>query len=366
VRLNALESALARPDSRHQLEDLVLALARVATAEAESAAVRAALAARIEAKEAADRAVAELQHAIETERASARTARMELAEAQSALEHERGELARVDRDLTAERERSTALEAALRQEHESATEERDTAARFWETISTLREQLTTAQRAVEAARAEDEDTHRSAIGDAERRSAELAAQLEAAQQKIVAAEARADAAVADRDQLAAAQEGALAASEADAQNVRLLKAALERIRVLELELAERAPTPVEEVDLAALARQEPTRLEHSGERAQRFAFPARTKIRIDHEDGQLVDLSLTGAQLICKTSPEVGRIVVVTLPSDVAPCFGQGRLLWARREPTPSGRPQRYRAGLVFTDIDQAAIDAFIKNHSLA
>ncbi len=104
----------------------------------------------------------------------------------------------------------------------------------------------------------------------------------------------------------------------------------------------------------------------AGQHAQRFAFRPSAKILIDREEAQLVDLSLTGAQFIARTSPEVGRVVLVTLPSDAAPCFGQGRLLWARREPAPAGRPQRYRVGLMFTEVDQSAVDAFIKHHAKA
>ena len=106
--------------------------------------------------------------------------------------------------------------------------------------------------------------------------------------------------------------------------------------------------------------------ELTGQKARRYAFPASTNIRIDRESGQLVDLSVTGAQVICKTSPEVGRLVKLTLLSDEVPCFAEGRLLWARREQTAKGRPFRYRVGLVFTSVDEAQIEAFIKAHSVS
>ena len=97
--------------------------------------------------------------------------------------------------------------------------------------------------------------------------------------------------------------------------------------------------------------------------AKRHKFRA-TKVQIDREPGLLVDLSITGAQVICATSPEVGRIVTLTLLSDETPCFCQGRLLWARREQTAKGRPFRYPAGIVFTAVDEAAIEAFINRHA--
>jgi hypothetical protein len=181
------------------------------------------------------------------------------------------------------------------------------------------------------------------------------------------AEARADAAVRERDALAAELETARGAgSERDSRRARLLKAASERIRALELLLAERDHLSGDEVDLRSAAQSEAAPLRRVGDSARRYAFPPKTKIHVDREVAELVDLSITGAQLVCATSPEVGRIALVTLPSEVAPCFGQARLLWARREPAPKGRPQRYRVGLMFTDVDQTAIEGFINAHSIA
>jgi hypothetical protein len=145
-----------------------------------------------------------------------------------------------------------------------------------------------------------------------------------------------------------------------------LEAAFERIRALELDLFQRDRGPRDrDVDLVPLldtTASPPS--EQAGKSAKRYAFPASTNIRIDREAGLLVDLSVTGAQVICKTSPEVGRVVTLTLPSDVAPCFGEGRLLWARREQTAKGRPFRYRVGLVFTAVNEAEIEAYIKEHA--
>ena len=87
-------------------------------------------------------------------------------------------------------------------------------------------------------------------------------------------------------------------------------------------------------------------------------------MKIDREGGLLVDLSVSGAQVICATAPEVGRVVTLTLLSDEAPCFCQGRILWARREQSGKGRPYRYPVGIAFTAIDDAAIRAFIARYA--
>jgi hypothetical protein len=184
------------------------------------------------------------------------------------------------------------------------------------------------------------------------------------------AEARADAATRERDELAARLEAAsqsLPPAAADPEVTQQLAAATERIRALELQLFERDKGPKDrDIDLGAmLEAPSPSPSPEAGKSAKRYEFPARTKIQIDRQPAVLVDLSVSGAQVICANSPEVGRIVTVSLLSDEAPCFCQGRLLWARREQSAKGRPFRYRVGLMFTDIDEAAVEAFIARHAL-
>lgn len=182
------------------------------------------------------------------------------------------------------------------------------------------------------------------------------------------ADARAEAAGKERDALAVELSAAQQTTKPDAIVARRLESANERIRVLELMLRERDKAPSDaDVDLASALEATPSvPSEQSGQRAKRYAFSPKTAVHIDRDKGVLVDLSVTGAQVICGTSPEVGRIVTVTLASDEAPCFCQGRLLWARREQPSKSQPLRYRVGLVFTAVDEAAIQAFIAQHSIA
>ena len=89
-------------------------------------------------------------------------------------------------------------------------------------------------------------------------------------------------------------------------------------------------------------------------------------MQVDRDPALLVDLSVTGAQVIFAAPPEVGRIVTVALLSDETPSFCQGRLIWARREQTAKGRPFRYPTGIAFTAIDDAAIQAYITRHAVS
>ena len=279
---------------------------------------------------------------------------------------------------------------------EGASAERDarTAA-----LEAAQQQATAAQAAmaaVDAERATAERNWRDAEARAEEASAErdeLMALLEAAKKSVQGmqaavderlatietkrlskvkaweeAEARARAASRERDALAAELDAVRQTmSEANPEIARRLASANEEIRVLKLQLLESEGPGDPGVDLgSALDTTASPPSDQAGQRARRYAFPARTKVHLGHEAGVLVDLSVTGAQVILATSPEVGRIVTVTMPSDEAPCFCQGRLLWARREKPLKGRPLQYRVGLVFTAGDEAAIHAFIRRHSVS
>ena len=147
-----------------------------------------------------------------------------------------------------------------------------------------------------------------------------------------------------------------------------LEVALERIHLLEVELFARDRGPRDaDVELnPLLPPAPPSSIERAGTPAKRHIFKPLKRVQVDKVPALLVDLSLTGAQVIFATSPEIGHIVTLTLLSDDTPCFCQGRLLWARREQTAKGRPYRYPAGIAFTSLDNAAVEAFIEHHAVA
>ena len=197
--------------------------------------------------------------------------------------------------------------------------------------------------------------------------AKRARALQAAEERAAAAVRERDALAGECDVLAAALAAVPPAGAGDGGDaMQRLDAATARIHVLELQLFERDRGPRDlDVDLESLLPQTPPQLiVRAGAPATRHGFKPPKKVRIDREGGLLVDLSVSGAQVICATAPEVGRVVTLTLLSDESPCFCQGRLLWARREQTAKGRPYRYPAGIAFTAVDDAAIRAFIARHA--
>ena len=284
----------------------------------------------------------------------------------------RAEAARAERDalaaaLKSAQQEAVAAQAAIDMQATAADAERATAERNWrdaearaEEASTERDKLLAlleaAKKSVQGMQAAVDD--RLATIESKRLS------------KVKAweeAEARAQAAGREREALAAELDAVRqTTSEAHTEIARRLALANEEIRVLKLQLLESEGGRDQDVDLgSALDSAASPPSDQAGQRARRYAFPAKTKVHLGHEAGVLVDLSVTGAQVILATSPEVGRIVTLTMLSDETPCFCQGRLLWARRE-KPKGRPLQYRVGLVFTAGDEAAIHAFINRHSVS
>jgi hypothetical protein len=98
--------------------------------------------------------------------------------------------------------------------------------------------------------------------------------------------------------------------------------------------------------------------------ASRQAFREPLSVQIDGEAALLVDLSLSGAQVLSQTALKPARAVRMILPSMETPVLCRGKIAWARLEPASKGKPFRYRAGLFFTGPDEAAIQAFMTRHA--
>ena len=87
------------------------------------------------------------------------------------------------------------------------------------------------------------------------------------------------------------------------------------------------------------------------------------KITIDGAAGELIDLSV-GGRRCCRPKQEVNRVAKITLTSDKTILACKGKIVWAWLEPHSQRRALRYRAGVLFTEVDEAAIEAFIARHA--
>ena len=98
-------------------------------------------------------------------------------------------------------------------------------------------------------------------------------------------------------------------------------------------------------------------------KSDRQAFNNALGVQIDGEAALLVDLSVSGAQVLSCAALKPEKTVKMLLPSSESPVLCRGRIVWSRLEPTTPGKPIRYRAGLFFTATDQAAVQTFITRH---
>lgn len=95
--------------------------------------------------------------------------------------------------------------------------------------------------------------------------------------------------------------------------------------------------------------------------AKRVAISSQVDIQIDGTEGKLIDLSVTGAQVLTPSSMKPNRLVKVTLPMGDSMIACKAKVMWSRLEPK-SGQLW-YRAGVSFTGADQFALEAFLKSH---
>ena len=94
----------------------------------------------------------------------------------------------------------------------------------------------------------------------------------------------------------------------------------------------------------------------------------RVKIRrgiivdIDGIPGELVDLSLGGAQAVLRQAVKPNQLVRLMVPTSAGQIVCKGRVVWTVFE-RPRTSLSVYRTGVKFTDVDAAALENFMKDY---
>ena len=120
------------------------------------------------------------------------------------------------------------------------------------------------------------------------------------------------------------------------------------------------------VDVAAAppAIETPARLDYRGtRRVPRFRMEDGTEAQVDGASAQVVDLSVSGAQVVTASALRPQQRVRITLSDHAGVMRFNGAVAWASFE-IPNSIP-RYRAGIEFSDAHTAAIEGFCKRHQL-
>lgn len=94
-------------------------------------------------------------------------------------------------------------------------------------------------------------------------------------------------------------------------------------------------------------------------RAPRFKMAGRVDVMVDGRTSVLVDLSTTGAQVLCSVALRPNQEVAMAWPGQAE---FHAKVAWTSFDMSGEGG-LRYRAGIDFVDADPAAVSAFLQHH---
>jgi PilZ domain len=101
---------------------------------------------------------------------------------------------------------------------------------------------------------------------------------------------------------------------------------------------------------------------HGTRRAPRHRIRAGVEVQLDGNPATVVDLSVTGAQVISPTVLRPNQKVRITIPNEDFTLRFRGAIAWAKFElPKAGAKGPQYRAGIEFMDADSQVMDSVIE-----
>jgi hypothetical protein len=82
---------------------------------------------------------------------------------------------------------------------------------------------------------------------------------------------------------------------------------------------------------------------------------------VDGIPGELVDLSVGGAQAVLRNLVKPNQLVRMIFPTAAGQLMCKGRIVWVLYE-QPGTSLSVYRIGVKFTDVDAKAVEEFMKD----
>lgn len=122
-----------------------------------------------------------------------------------------------------------------------------------------------------------------------------------------------------------------------------------------------APVSSAPAAAAASAKKKPIQFPGPARDAKRVRMREGTFVSVDGMAGQLVDLSLGGAQIVLTQMVKPNQVVRATIPTAGERIICRGRIVWVVYE-QPETSVAVYRTGVKFTDADTTAVEDFMKN----
>lgn len=122
-----------------------------------------------------------------------------------------------------------------------------------------------------------------------------------------------------------------------------------------------APTAVPPAASAVAARKKPLPFSEQARDAKRAKIRRGTQISVDGMPGELVDLSVGGAQAILRQMVKPNQLVRLIFPTAAGQLICKGRIVWVLYE-QPGTSLSVYRFGVKFTDVDVRAVEEFMQD----
>ena len=123
----------------------------------------------------------------------------------------------------------------------------------------------------------------------------------------------------------------------------------------------RMPSIVPPAATVAGAKKKPLQFSQPARDAVRVKIRRGTHLSVDGIPGDLVDLSLGGAQAVLRQMVKPNQLVRMVLPTPTGQLVCRARIVWVVYE-QPGTSLSVYRMGVKFTDIDSKAVEDFMRD----
>jgi PilZ domain len=115
----------------------------------------------------------------------------------------------------------------------------------------------------------------------------------------------------------------------------------------------------------ATAKKKPLQFSGPARDAKRVRIREGIRVNVDGNFGDLIDVSLGGAQALLTQMVKPNQLVRLTVPTAAGHLICRGRIVWVVYE-QPGTSLSVYRIGVKFTDADTAAVEDFMRDFAAA
>jgi hypothetical protein len=119
-----------------------------------------------------------------------------------------------------------------------------------------------------------------------------------------------------------------------------------------------SPAPVE----SAGAQKKPLQFSEKARDAKRVKIRRGIDVNMDGIPGELVDLSIGGAQAVLRQAVKPNQLVRLVVPTATGQLICKGRIVWVVYE-QPGTSLSVYRTGVKFADVDETAVENFMNDY---